>query len=362
MCLRYLQRQWALKRDMYLISPIMCGQKFTLRGRANGRTVIHVKRVRFGSSSSLILHPSLTLSLFFSLSLSAYNTPLIYEVGWGKQLSFVFSFGTHQVVDTTRRYARKQEVYIRRRGTVDEEGLVMVKMGKIREINGSANPPPLSLSQIIKSLNSKHQAHLSSTARQQLLALEIAEEQDLKELFATKMASVDDFKTRQSGSLEWRSLRGEMGNTGNGGGGGGGTGSLSFADFSSSVPVFSCLFDKHQDLCLNGSAQLQQPPPSPLTSQDQLQQQRSVILEITPAANDQRGSVFLRNYKLGIVSSSSSSSADHQQELFLKCLDNNNTTITNSSSFSFEFIFRMTNAQGVSANGNGADGMAFVVK
>lgn len=56
----------------------------------------------------------------------SYGQPLMYEVGWGKKLSYVFSFGPHDVVDVIRRYTRKLDDVMAHRTLVDEGWLKQV--------------------------------------------------------------------------------------------------------------------------------------------------------------------------------------------------------------------------------------------
>ena len=51
---------------------------------------------------------------------NAMDSPLVYEAGWGKKLSYIISFGRDEVLDTTRRYTRRWPEVLSRRKLADE--------------------------------------------------------------------------------------------------------------------------------------------------------------------------------------------------------------------------------------------------
>ncbi|XP_040335966.1 peptide-N(4)-(N-acetyl-beta-glucosaminyl)asparagine amidase isoform X3 [Herpailurus yagouaroundi] len=114
------------------------------------------------------------------------DKPLLYEVGWGKKLSYVIAFSKDEVVDVTWRYSCKHEEVISRRTEVKEELL--------REtING---------------LNKQRQISLSENRRKELLQRIIVE---LVEFISPKTPKPGELGGRISGSVAWRVARGEMG-------------------------------------------------------------------------------------------------------------------------------------------------------
>ncbi|XP_019484218.1 PREDICTED: peptide-N(4)-(N-acetyl-beta-glucosaminyl)asparagine amidase [Hipposideros armiger] len=116
----------------------------------------------------------------------ACDKPLLYEVGWGKKLSYVIAFSKDEVVDVTWRYSCKHEEVIARRTKIKEEVL--------REtING---------------LNKKRQMSLSENRRKELLQRIIVE---LVEFISPKTPKPGELGGRTSGSMAWRVARGEMG-------------------------------------------------------------------------------------------------------------------------------------------------------
>ena len=51
------------------------------------------------------------------------DTPLLYEIGWGKKLNYTFSIASNQVVDSTRRYTQDYDAVLQRRDICGEEWL-----------------------------------------------------------------------------------------------------------------------------------------------------------------------------------------------------------------------------------------------
>ncbi|EDL94094.1 similar to peptide N-glycanase [Rattus norvegicus] len=112
------------------------------------------------------------------------DKPLLYEIGWGKKLSYIIAFSKDEVVDVTWRYSCKHEEVMSRRTKVKEELL--------REtING---------------LNKQRQLLLSESRRKELLQRIIVE---LVEFISPKTPRPGELGGRVSGSLAWRVARGE---------------------------------------------------------------------------------------------------------------------------------------------------------
>jgi len=54
---------------------------------------------------------------------NAYDTPMIYESGWGKKLTYVIGFSKDEVVDVTKRYVLNKRMNRMRRTLVPESWL-----------------------------------------------------------------------------------------------------------------------------------------------------------------------------------------------------------------------------------------------
>ncbi|XP_077997764.1 peptide-N(4)-(N-acetyl-beta-glucosaminyl)asparagine amidase-like [Glandiceps talaboti] len=119
----------------------------------------------------------------------ACDKPLIYEVGWGKKLSYVIAFSKDEIVDVIWRYTTKQSEVTERRSECREEWLV----------------------QIINRLNKERQAGLPGD-RKQLLQLRSVTE--IVEFMSIKTVKEGEEQGRSSGSLAWRLARGETGQSG----------------------------------------------------------------------------------------------------------------------------------------------------
>ncbi|KAM4706026.1 peptide-N(4)-(N-acetyl-beta-glucosaminyl)asparagine amidase isoform 2-T2 [Rhinophrynus dorsalis] len=117
---------------------------------------------------------------------NACDKPLLYEIGWGKKLSYIFAFSRDEVVDVTWRYSCKHEEVITRRTEVRENWL--------RET--------------IAGLNKTRQQSLPELRKKELLGRLIVE---IVEFMSPKTPKPGELGGRVSGSLAWRVARGESG-------------------------------------------------------------------------------------------------------------------------------------------------------
>ncbi|KAM3928066.1 peptide-N(4)-(N-acetyl-beta-glucosaminyl)asparagine amidase [Leptodactylus fuscus] len=117
---------------------------------------------------------------------NALDKPLLYEIGWGKKLSYIIAFSKDEVVDVTWRYSCKHEEVISRRKDVRESWL--------RET--------------IAGLNKTRQQSLPEQRKKELLGRLIVE---IVEFMSPKTPKPGELGGRVSGSVAWRVARGETG-------------------------------------------------------------------------------------------------------------------------------------------------------
>ncbi|XP_064300315.1 peptide-N(4)-(N-acetyl-beta-glucosaminyl)asparagine amidase isoform X2 [Phalacrocorax carbo] len=114
------------------------------------------------------------------------DKPLLYETGWGKQLSYIIAFSKDEVVDVTWRYSCKHEEVLSRRTALSEA----------------------TLRETINALNKRRQQSLSENRKRELLERTIVE---LVEFISPKTPKPGEYGGRTSGSMAWRIARGEIG-------------------------------------------------------------------------------------------------------------------------------------------------------
>ncbi|XP_030644868.1 peptide-N(4)-(N-acetyl-beta-glucosaminyl)asparagine amidase [Chanos chanos] len=114
------------------------------------------------------------------------DKPLMYEVGWGKKLSYILAFSKDQVVDVTWRYSCKHPEVLSRRTDIPETLL----LGTLNE------------------LSAVKQQSLSPEKKRELLERLLVE---LVEFISPKTPKPGELGGRISGSLAWRAARGETG-------------------------------------------------------------------------------------------------------------------------------------------------------
>ncbi|XP_018571005.1 peptide-N(4)-(N-acetyl-beta-glucosaminyl)asparagine amidase [Anoplophora glabripennis] len=113
------------------------------------------------------------------------DTPLVYETGWKKQISYVIAYSAEEVQDVTWRYCTNHKEVLKRRKQCPETELLNALSG----------------------LTSKRQKDFSDS-RKKYLAKRLLSE--LIEFLTEKKPNDDDCKGRSSGAASWRLARGEI--------------------------------------------------------------------------------------------------------------------------------------------------------
>ena len=116
----------------------------------------------------------------------AVDSCLVYEVGWGKKLTYVIAHSKDEVQDVTWRYSKNHQETKSRRNLVR----------------------PKWLKELLLSLSSSRQASFPAALKEKLLARRIA---DCLEMLTPRKAGATDQAGRKTGSLAWRLARGELG-------------------------------------------------------------------------------------------------------------------------------------------------------
>ncbi|TPX65907.1 hypothetical protein CcCBS67573_g07983 [Chytriomyces confervae] len=179
---------------------------------------------------------------------SALDQPLMYEVGWGKKLTYVFAVGEHEVVDVYRRYTRNLPDILRRRKLARET----------------------TLAHWISEMNSEIQRNLPASIVKELKEKSAAE---LHEFLHPPNRPLHGSEKigRQSGNLEWRLARGET------------SGVASASARPVPAMVGPKVISNATEFSLVGSAKKTQSAFS-----------RETVHQLTPNANDQRGAIWTR--------------------------------------------------------------------
>jgi hypothetical protein len=116
------------------------------------------------------------------------DRPLTYEVGWGKKLSYIFSFSHEEVVDTAQRYTQNWDDMKLRRSEVSEPWLAST----------------------IEQINQNLRQNISPDRIRVLGQRAIQERAELNQ---RRTATAEEVQGRVSGSSEWKSQRQEDGST-----------------------------------------------------------------------------------------------------------------------------------------------------
>lgn len=115
---------------------------------------------------------------------NVFDSPLMYEHGWKRELNYVIAFSLDDVQDVSWRYSNQHQGILKRRQLCNEKELI----------------------QTIMELRKKRQVNCS-VARKKFLNLRTLRE--LSELLIIREPTDNERKGRSSGSLDWRLERGE---------------------------------------------------------------------------------------------------------------------------------------------------------
>ena len=121
---------------------------------------------------------------------NAFDKPLLYEQGWGRKMTFILGYSIEGVKDITSRYVKNWNIILERRSKREVD--------KLEELLEGIN---LSL---IVNLSEEEQKNIEEMNKLEDLELEN------KKIDKNKTISDAELKERESGSVEWKKLRGEM--------------------------------------------------------------------------------------------------------------------------------------------------------
>ncbi|KAJ1701023.1 hypothetical protein LUZ63_000802 [Rhynchospora breviuscula] len=118
-----------------------------------------------------------------------YDNPLLYEKGWGKKLNYVIGISKDGVHDVTRRYTRKWHEVLSRRIIATESAA----------------------SSVLSSITRQRRSNYSAEALSILTDRDQRELEELEKASYLKPDTELSLPGRQSGSVEWRKSRSELG-------------------------------------------------------------------------------------------------------------------------------------------------------
>lgn len=125
------------------------------------------------------------------------DSPLLYESGWGKKLSYVVAVSGEEIVDVTQRYTHKWTEVLTRRTDCAEDWLSTMIMG-------------LNANKLFK-LTPARRAILAERAKVE--QAEFKRNRELDPQVKDALLKEEEKIGRLTGSVEWRSARGELGDT-----------------------------------------------------------------------------------------------------------------------------------------------------
>jgi thiol-disulfide isomerase/thioredoxin len=131
-----------------------------------------------------------------------FDAPLLYESGWGKKLSYVVGFSCNEVVDVTPRYTNKwADQVLKRRAAIQESWL-------------SDAIASIDVRQRSRGLGGESAAVIDGRKRAELLELRARQAVSVAGDGVGGAEKPEERGGRQTGSIEWRTQRGETGKDG----------------------------------------------------------------------------------------------------------------------------------------------------
>ena len=130
----------------------------------------------------------------------AYDTPLLYEQGWGRVMTFILGMSDDGLVEVTPRYVKDWKIISERRSEKME-----IKLSNILEdVN----------KKILLGISPEEKINIENRRKNEIKSFEEKIKKDMSENIDDKNNKNEEIKDeekkgRQSGSLEWRKNRGE---------------------------------------------------------------------------------------------------------------------------------------------------------
>ncbi|KAI9136585.1 hypothetical protein BKA69DRAFT_1128961 [Paraphysoderma sedebokerense] len=245
---------------------------------------------------------------------NAFDAPLMYDLGWGKKLTYIFAFSSTDAVDVIKRYVKNFEEVKPRRNLASEIW-------------------------IIRGINEVKLLEFAEPERRRIVQLRQKELEELDNIAKDRTLKHEEMMGRQSGSLEWRIQRGEVGQSAETSGKKVGfpeyktTTTFSLpTTFPSSTSTFHASLASSLSLISSSHVEtIHLPQNLTSASSSSLLSTPTPCITLTPAKTDQKGAVWLKPQ----------------------------IDITNG--WVFEFGFKISNEDGSRAS-NGADGFAVVLQ
>ncbi|KAI9103059.1 hypothetical protein DFS34DRAFT_683129 [Phlyctochytrium arcticum] len=121
----------------------------------------------------------------------SYDEPFMYEAGWGKSLTYIFSISPYSVIDSTRRYTQKFTSDVLARRTVVSEPWLATQLADLNR-------------RLVSELGPDMRTHIVQKTESEIKGLSGVGE-------GGRAVHGDEIKGRVSGDEAWKAARGEDG-------------------------------------------------------------------------------------------------------------------------------------------------------